>query len=424
MTKVYWANALFSDADRAFNTRCVELLRNAGYFVFLPQEATVNTTPSDESLLTQSIFCADTSELLSSDIVVACLDQETIDCGVACEIGIAVAKGLPVVGLYTDVRQFRHGRNSMYKNPYVVGAIELSGEIVTSVEQLVPALQRVQRRLETPVLVNNVSEHFGSVAALYRDFVCQLESWYTPSWSVNEIVERTLELRRPTRVLEIGCGDGRMGRHIAATMKHLFYVGYDVSSQMIGLAQGWSNSTNCLYTHSWNDVGFHSSYEPFDLGLLLFVLHDQLMPEDVVKSMVANIKQDGQITIVDLSKWDLPKLTALLTDELVGLPRRIDRRFDIVDLYSLAQSCKLRVLSCEVIPLLVQFPSAEAVLQYLNVYGILNGMDLPLHVKQVDRTSLEERAYAALKTQMYPLKDQRCFIHCELQILPLSQPGN
>jgi nucleoside 2-deoxyribosyltransferase len=131
--KIYWANALFSDADRKFNEVSVEKVRAAGHTIFLPQEAFAGEAdPTNEE-----IFRIDTEELQSSDIVVACLDQFPIDSGVACEIGVAYASGIPVIGLYTDIRKDREGVGRMYKNQYVLGAIEINGEIVSSVDDLI-----------------------------------------------------------------------------------------------------------------------------------------------------------------------------------------------------------------------------------------------------------------------------------------------
>ena len=100
--QIYWANALFTEADRRFNAYYVKRLREAGYDVFLPQEADVN-----EGILptAEDIFRVDTTAVMNSCLLVACLDQETIDSGVACEIGLAYAFGIPIIGLYTDIRQ-------------------------------------------------------------------------------------------------------------------------------------------------------------------------------------------------------------------------------------------------------------------------------------------------------------------------------
>jgi len=136
--KIYWANALFSDADRKFNETAVERVRSSGYSVFLPQEA----FSDDADPTNEEIFRIDTDELQTCNAVVACLDQFPIDSGVACEIGVAYGSNIPVIGLYTDIRAMREGPGRMYKNQYVLGAIESSGEIVFSVDQLLNVLPK------------------------------------------------------------------------------------------------------------------------------------------------------------------------------------------------------------------------------------------------------------------------------------------
>ncbi len=135
--KIYWANALFSQADRMFNKMCAEKLRNLGYEVFLPQETpmTYETAPTNEK-----IFEVDTEAIRSCDLLVACIDQFPIDSGVACEIGVAYALEKPIIGLYTDIRAKREGQGRMYKNQYVMGAIQLAGVIVYSIDELLERL--------------------------------------------------------------------------------------------------------------------------------------------------------------------------------------------------------------------------------------------------------------------------------------------
>lgn len=135
---IYWANALFSEADRKFNEESVARVRAAGYSVFLPQEAFVK----DADPTNEEIFRVDTKELQACDVIVACLDQFPIDSGVACEIGVAYASNIPVIGLYTDIRSRREGSGRMYKNQYVLGAIEVRGEIVSSIDELLATLPK------------------------------------------------------------------------------------------------------------------------------------------------------------------------------------------------------------------------------------------------------------------------------------------
>ncbi|OJG43168.1 hypothetical protein RV02_GL003088 [Enterococcus gilvus] len=91
------------------------------------------------------IALADTEEVLKSDLMVALLDGLTIDAGVASEIGVAYAKGIPIIALYTDSRQ--QGADNQqkiaalqtpaenqfhYLNLYTVGLIKLNGVIVSN----------------------------------------------------------------------------------------------------------------------------------------------------------------------------------------------------------------------------------------------------------------------------------------------------
>ena len=65
--------------------------------LYLPQEnAAINDKAYADSKM---IALADTENVLASDLLVALLDGPTIDAGVASEIGVAYAKGIPVVAL-------------------------------------------------------------------------------------------------------------------------------------------------------------------------------------------------------------------------------------------------------------------------------------------------------------------------------------
>lgn len=138
MARVYWANSIFGEADRRFNADCVDALRRAGHSVLNPQENSFNA--GDQEPTAAEIFSGDTEQVRQCDVLVACIDQETIDAGVACEAGIAWALGKRLVGLYTDFRRYRQGDFSMYKNPYVVGCIQDRGVLVSSLQELLDEL--------------------------------------------------------------------------------------------------------------------------------------------------------------------------------------------------------------------------------------------------------------------------------------------
>lgn len=143
---LYFAAPLFAQSDLLYNQYLVKKIRalSPDLTIYLPQE---NAGINDKSAYADSkmIALADTEEVLKSDLMIALLDGLTIDAGVASEIGVAYAKGIPVIGLYTDSRQ-QGAENQQklaalqtpaenqfhYLNLYTVGLIKLNGVIVNT----------------------------------------------------------------------------------------------------------------------------------------------------------------------------------------------------------------------------------------------------------------------------------------------------
>lgn len=140
--KIYWANSIFSEADRKFNIECVNRIRDEKFTVLNPQENEFNKSNTECS--STEIFNKDTKMIFECDLIVACIDQESIDSGVSCELGIAWALNKTIMGLYTDFRQFRKGEGKMYKNPYVLGCIEDKGKIFNNLDDLIKELKNVR----------------------------------------------------------------------------------------------------------------------------------------------------------------------------------------------------------------------------------------------------------------------------------------
>ncbi|KRN24857.1 nucleoside 2-deoxyribosyltransferase [Lacticaseibacillus camelliae] len=157
--KIYFANALFSEADFAFNAQLVEKLRKAApsLDIYLPQE---NASINDKNAYADSkmIAQADTEKVLAADLMIAVLDGPTIDVGVATEIGVAYAKHIPILGLYTDSRRLGATNQQKlaalqdvaenqfhYLNLYTIGLIKLNGAVFTNSADLIQAvLKRAQ----------------------------------------------------------------------------------------------------------------------------------------------------------------------------------------------------------------------------------------------------------------------------------------
>lgn len=153
--KIYFAGPMFAKADLLYNEYLVKEIRalSPEIQVYLPQE---NEAINDKTAYADSkmIALADTEKVLESDLLVAVLDGLTIDAGVASEIGVAYAKGIPVIAVYTDTRQQgadnekklsalqETGENQFhYLNLYTVGLIKLNGAVYNTEAGFLEAVQ-------------------------------------------------------------------------------------------------------------------------------------------------------------------------------------------------------------------------------------------------------------------------------------------
>ena len=154
MKKIYFASPLFSNMELKYNATLVQEIREAypNVRVFLPQEAgEINDKQSyaDSKLIAKY----DTEKVLESDLLIAVLDGSVIDAGVASEIGVAYAKGIPCLGLYTGSRQQGYDNIKKiealsevaesqfpYANLYTIGLIKLNGEVVNDEKLLLNAI--------------------------------------------------------------------------------------------------------------------------------------------------------------------------------------------------------------------------------------------------------------------------------------------
>lgn len=154
--KIYFANALFSQAEINYNAQLAAKVRelDSSIDLYLPQEnGAINNKQAyaDSKMIAQ----ADTEKLLESDLMVAVLDGISIDNGVASEIGVAYASEIPIIGLYTDTRQQGSDNQQKlqalsqiaenqfhYVNLYTTGLIKLNGTIVNSEDDLLEAVAK------------------------------------------------------------------------------------------------------------------------------------------------------------------------------------------------------------------------------------------------------------------------------------------
>lgn len=411
---IYWANAMFSEADRTFNAQCVARVREAGFAVFLPQETAANVEHAPSAT---AIFRSDTAAVLEAAVMVACIDQDGIDSGVACEIGMAFAAGIPIIGLYTDIRQFRSGDGHMYKNLYVIGALEVAGQIVTGLDQLLgvlpqylpPAAFAASEQART-----DVAAHFGTVASDYSNFVELLESWYRPHWTQFAIVEKWIRATGAKRIFDFGCGTGTLAQQVCAHDTSMVYVGYDHSEAMIKEARKRAVSEKCFFASTYNEI--RSLVEgKCDLAVATFSLHDDPSQEEVIRRMAQCLTPNGLIGIIDLSTDDLPKLTRMLRRCLARPVACADRRLNPNMLARLADDLRLQILTYELVSPAVAVPTADDLLHYCDLFGIFSGMDLPLCIHPRDSAENRRIGEKTIRGEQYPFHDRRVFAYVTLR---------
>lgn len=104
--KAYLAGPLFSRAELDFNLRFAALLTAAcsdlALEFVLPQDRSAELVGQPDFLASMYRFCLD--QIDRCDVVVCVLEGADADSDTCVEIGYAVAKRRPIVGLRTDLR--------------------------------------------------------------------------------------------------------------------------------------------------------------------------------------------------------------------------------------------------------------------------------------------------------------------------------
>ena len=102
-TRIYLAGPLFTSAERTWNEWLAGALRKRGFEIILPQaEASRHISPGGIDFA--GIFATCLEGVMSANVVVAIFDGVDVDSGTAFECGYAYSKGIPIIGVRTDLR--------------------------------------------------------------------------------------------------------------------------------------------------------------------------------------------------------------------------------------------------------------------------------------------------------------------------------
>jgi nucleoside 2-deoxyribosyltransferase/SAM-dependent methyltransferase len=398
MIDVYIANAMFGEADRTFNASLEARLKASGLTVFLPQGTAENLAPAPTA---QEIFVSDTRAVAASRVVLAVLDQETIDCGVACEIGVAFATGIPVIGLLTDFRQFREGPGRIYKNPYVIGMIERNGRVCHTVDQALAACGDYVNAAQPTEMNQRVRRLYADGQPQFAALLGELATWYEPSFDANAEVLACLAGMEVKKVLDIGCGDARLRSAIVGRWPDTTYAGVDPA---------WHGVSKFV---TYGDLAAVSDRD-FDVAVMAFVLHDVWDRDSLFEELLRKTRRGGQIVILDLSQDDLPQLVSALDDALWLGPPKHDPRLRPAQISALASRHGLSVVTCQMIHRRFCFPERRSFIAYAKTFGLACGLDLPLLPFPARSGLVSPEDLADSIT--FPHADDRWFLKCRLAI--------
>lgn len=387
---LYWAAGFFDQAQSAFNLNCARRLRAAGHTVFLPQELDLNDPGAEPDSL--RVFQADKAELMAADALIAVIDGEAIDSGVATEIGLAASLDKGVFGLLTDLRANRVGEGKLYRNLFTLGLIRYSGGLFHSMDDLLDGLDALDHRFD------EVPECDVKDMGL---FVHHLEQSYDPPWSVfEEVVE---ELGDSTGVVvDFGCGTGTLLESMRDAGKPNLYYGVDSDVARLSVLE---RSTHAGQTAAWgtSPSDYPEDFGPVEYLILSFVVHELEDPTESVRNLITEYRPK-YVVVYDICPQDLPNLCSVLENLYPPSPSSGDKRSAIREMPRELTSCGYVISSIDRIELDVVFDEPEDLQKYVIFYDAMNGADMPIGF-----VSDSGRLWSALRRFEYPWSDRRVF---------------
>lgn len=188
-------------------------------------------------------------------------------------------------------------------------------------------LYRRLRRSATPDAAKSSWEFSGPMARAYDLlFSSAIDSLY------KRVARRVIGTTPSGKVLDVGCGPGRLAAHLAREAPGLTVTGIDISPDMIALARQRATATNLTDRLDFQvaDVGaLPFPDNEFDLVVSTLSLHHWPDPIRGLTEIRRVLKPNGQAYIYDLADWvsrlthhGLPQSTVLaeapFTHEAIG----------------------------------------------------------------------------------------------------------
>lgn len=112
------------------------------------------------------------------------------------------------------------------------------------------------------------------------------------------------QLDRGIRVLDVGCGKGRVLLHLAERCPHSEFVGYDLSQQALEQARCEAKAKNLTnITFAERDLTYfneQATADEFDWVTAFDAIHDQAAPQNVLDGIHKTLKPGGTFLMQDI----------------------------------------------------------------------------------------------------------------------------
>lgn len=131
----------------------------------------------------------------------------------------------------------------------------------------------------------------GGVASWYKKSVGTDGSFYHREVVIPNSL-RLLNIKSGEKILDLGCGQGIMGRQIKNK-----YLGIDLSTELIEEAKRLDKNIN--HTYLVGDITTDLKiYGSFDKGMIILALQNVKKPFGVIRNFSKLLKKDGELLIV------------------------------------------------------------------------------------------------------------------------------
>jgi len=178
---------------------------------------------------------------------------------------------------------------------------------------------------KSPVRQNSQTTSWEPVQKWYRGIVGD-DGHYFHQNLILPSLTRLMNLKATDRLLDLGCGDGILGRHIP---KNISYLGIDSAPSFIKAASVQDKSANHEYITSDVTAALPIKDRTFTHATIILAIQNMEFPEQVFKNAAKFLEKGAKLIIVmNHPCYRIPRQSSWQIDEAKKLQfRRVDRYF-------------------------------------------------------------------------------------------------